>query len=61
MKPPKGTRPRSFAASPCVRYRLPGKGADTYSYYREGYEADPVHDPNAPRTSEKRCRILRSS
>lgn len=44
-----------------MRYRLSGKGADAYSYYREGYRADPVHDPNAPCTSEKRRRILRSS
>lgn len=36
-----------------VLNRLPDKGADAYAYYHEGYEADPVHDPNAPRTTAK--------
>lgn len=41
-----------------VMNRLPAKGPDaySYSYYGEGYQTDPVHDPNAPRTSRKRQR-----
>jgi capsular exopolysaccharide synthesis family protein len=43
-----------------VLNRLPSKGADAYSYYRQGYESDPVYDPNATRASRKRRRLLRS-
>lgn len=33
--------------------RLPAKGSDTYSYYREGYAPHPVFDPSAPRSSAR--------
>lgn len=40
--------------------RLPAKGVDGYSYYREGYAPDPVYDPKAPRTSRRGARPPRA-
>ncbi len=39
-----------------VLNRVPAKGSDSYTYYRDGYRPDPVEDPAAARSSRRRRR-----